>query len=57
MTNIVGNDDWKTCFVVNDVDLPTGYYFGATAATGDLAGVCVLTPESSARCRVIVNCE
>ncbi len=44
MTNIFGNDDWKTCFVVNDVDLPTGYYFGATAATGDLAGVCVLTP-------------
>ncbi|XP_064382377.1 vesicular integral-membrane protein VIP36-like [Halichondria panicea] len=37
MTNIDGNDDWKTCFVVNDVDLPTGYYFGATAATGDLA--------------------
>ncbi len=42
MSNIDGKDDWKMCFVVNDVDLPTGYYFGATAATGDLAGVYTL---------------
>ena len=38
MTNMIGTNEWATCFVVNDVDLPTGYYFGVTAATGDLAG-------------------
>ncbi len=40
MTNEIDgkNSQWKTCFSANDVDLPTGYHFGATAATGDLAG-------------------
>ena len=38
MTNINGNQDWKTCFTVGEVDLPTGYYFGFSATTGDLAG-------------------
>ena len=41
ITNTNGGGDWHTCFVVNDVDLPTGYYFGLSAATGELAGVCV----------------
>lgn len=32
------NDDrWETCFSVPDVYLPQGYYFGLSAATGDLA--------------------
>lgn len=38
MTNINGNQNWDTCFMAGDVDLPTGYYFGFSAATGDLAG-------------------
>ena len=38
MTNINGGQDWLTCFKVSEVDLPTGYYFGFSAATGDLAG-------------------
>ena len=32
------NDDhWERCFSVPDVYLPQGYYFGLSAATGDLA--------------------
>ncbi|KAI8870756.1 hypothetical protein GQ42DRAFT_11783 [Ramicandelaber brevisporus] len=26
---------WKQCFEAKDVDLPTGYYFGLSASTGD----------------------
>lgn len=29
---------WTQCFSVSGVRLPIGYYFGASAATGDLAG-------------------
>jgi len=28
---------WKSCFSVDGVHLPTGYYFGVSAATGDLS--------------------
>ena len=38
MTNIDGEAQWKMCFSANDIDLPTGYFLGVTAATGDLAG-------------------
>ena len=37
--NIEGDDNWSECFNAPNVDLPTGYYFGFTAATGDLAGM------------------
>ena len=37
-TDIDGKNAWKQCFMVDGVRLPTGYYFGASAATGDLAG-------------------
>ena len=30
---------WKKCFDVEGVRIPTGYYFGASAATGELAGI------------------
>lgn len=36
-TDIEGKQEWKECFSVEGVRLPTGYYFGASAATGDLA--------------------
>lgn len=32
-----GTNDWNECFVVDNINLPTGYYFGFTAATGELA--------------------
>jgi mannose-binding lectin 2 len=37
-TDIEGKNEWKQCFSVDGVRLPTGYYFGASAATGQLAG-------------------
>lgn len=36
--NIDGEPEWSPCFSVEDIDLPTGYYLGLSAATGDLAG-------------------
>jgi len=35
--DIEGKNAWKPCFAVDGVRLPTGYYFGASAATGELA--------------------
>jgi len=37
-TDIENKNQWRECFVVNNVRLPTGYYFGFSAATGDLSG-------------------
>ena len=37
--DINGKNSWKQCFSVEGVRLPTGFYFGASAATGDLAGI------------------
>lgn len=37
LTDMVNKLAWKECFVVNEVRLPTGYYFGITATTGDLS--------------------
>ena len=28
---------WKECFSVKDIKLPTGYYIGISATTGDLS--------------------
>ncbi|CAF3289326.1 unnamed protein product [Rotaria socialis] len=36
-TDIEGKNIWKECFAVSDVRLPTHYYFGFSAATGDLS--------------------
>ncbi|KHJ95059.1 Legume-like lectin family protein [Oesophagostomum dentatum] len=36
-TDITGKYEWKLCLSVNNVQLPTGYYFGISAATGDLS--------------------
>ena len=33
----LGNGEWEECFVVRRVSLPPGYFFGVTAATGELA--------------------
>ncbi|CAJ0968283.1 unnamed protein product [Ranitomeya imitator] len=37
MTDVEGKNEWKNCVDISGVRLPTGYYFGATAATGDLS--------------------
>ncbi|XP_055849872.1 vesicular integral-membrane protein VIP36 [Episyrphus balteatus] len=36
-TDLENTNEWKSCFVVKDVELPTGYYFGISATTGDLS--------------------
>ncbi|CAG0897087.1 unnamed protein product [Cyprideis torosa] len=36
-TDVEGKRRWQECFKVPDVILPTGYYLGLTAATGDLS--------------------
>ncbi|XP_037946320.1 vesicular integral-membrane protein VIP36 [Teleopsis dalmanni] len=36
-TDLENKGEWKSCFVVNGVELPTGYYFGMSATTGDLS--------------------
>lgn len=41
MTDLEDKNEWKNCIDVTGVRLPTGYYFGASAGTGDLSGECV----------------
>ncbi|KAI8777721.1 vesicular integral-membrane protein VIP36-like [Biomphalaria glabrata] len=36
-TDIDNKSGWKECFSVNGIKLPLGYFFGVSAATGDLA--------------------
>lgn len=36
-TDLEGRNAWKECFTVKNVILPTGYYYGASATTGDLS--------------------
>jgi len=36
-TDLENKRAWRTCFTVEGVKLPTGYFFGASAATGDLS--------------------
>ncbi|XP_057381461.1 vesicular integral-membrane protein VIP36-like [Daphnia carinata] len=36
-TDIDNKSGWKPCFTVDGVRLPTGYYFGMSATTGDLS--------------------
>ncbi|KAJ1525250.1 hypothetical protein ONE63_010075 [Megalurothrips usitatus] len=38
-TDIENKAAWKECFSVRGIRLPTGYYFGITAATGDLSDI------------------
>lgn len=36
-TDLENKRAWKQCLSVSGVHLPTGYYFGISAATGDLS--------------------
>lgn len=35
--DVEGQGKWQECFDIEDVHLPTGYFFGLSAATGDLS--------------------
>ncbi|KAI8485619.1 Vesicular integral-membrane protein VIP36 [Branchiostoma belcheri] len=37
MVDVDDKNEWKECFDVTGIRLPQGYYFGSSAATGDLA--------------------
>lgn len=39
LTDVENKAGWKPCFEVQGVKLPTGYYIGITAATGDLVDI------------------
>lgn len=36
-TDLDNKAAWKECFSVEGIKLPTGYYFGISATTGDLS--------------------
>lgn len=38
MVDVEGKNEWKECIDIGGVRLPTGYFFGSSAATGDLSG-------------------
>ena len=40
MVDVDDQNEWKSCIDIGGVRLPTGYFFGASAATGDLSGGC-----------------
>lgn len=40
MVDVDDKNEWRECIDVGGVRLPTGYFFGASAATGDLSGGC-----------------
>lgn len=40
MVDVDDKSEWRSCIDIGGVRLPTGYYFGASAATGDLSGGC-----------------
>ncbi|KAM9857804.1 lectin, mannose-binding 2-like b [Aulostomus maculatus] len=37
MVDVDGKQDWRECAEVSGVRIPTGYFFGASSATGDLS--------------------
>ncbi|RMB96617.1 hypothetical protein DUI87_26682 [Hirundo rustica rustica] len=37
MTDVEDKNEWKNCIDIAGVQLPTGYFFGASAGTGDLS--------------------
>lgn len=38
MVDVDDKNEWNECIDIGGVRLPTGYFFGASAATGDLSG-------------------
>lgn len=48
------SDEFRECFSLPGVTLPTGYFFGASAATGDLAGESFSNKTTESRSEMIV---
>lgn len=36
-TDVENNHEWKVCFELKNIQLSMGYFFGASATTGDLS--------------------
>lgn len=53
MVDVDGKQQWKDCADITGLHLPTGYFFGASSATGDLSGM--KSQESSAGCLITGN--
>ena len=53
MTDMDNDGDWKLCFEVSGVRLPTSYYVGLSAATGDLAGWFLTVSVYNKLCKII----
>lgn len=39
MVNVDRQQEWRECTDISGLHLPTGYFFGASSATGDLSGM------------------
>lgn len=47
MVDVDDKNEWKECIDIGGVRLPTGYFFGASAATGDLSGRSTHKPQTN----------
>lgn len=54
MVDVDGKGEWRTCTDITGLRLPSGYYFGASSATGELSG---LKPQQSPEGRWITRFE
>lgn len=43
MVDVDGKQEWRECADITGLRLPTGYFLGASSATGDLSGMKSLT--------------
>lgn len=48
MVDVDGKQEWRECAFATGVRLPTGYFFGASSATGDLSGMKSVKPHEHA---------
>lgn len=55
MVSVEGQQDWKDCADVTGLRLPTGYFFGASSATGDLSGTKRLQVQGEASRRAALT--
>lgn len=42
LVDVDGKQEWRECADITDLRLPTGYFFGASSATGELSGINLL---------------
>ncbi|XP_078087416.1 vesicular integral-membrane protein VIP36-like [Mustelus asterias] len=58
-TDVEDKNEWKECIDISGVRLPTGYFFGASAATGDLSGksecLCFISLCFTCQSRLIIE--